>query len=214
MSFFGLKSTREWSNYWVNRQIDWNKSYLQTWNHPHRFLLSSILRTIPWMSLFEIGCGAGANLVNIIKSFPGKTIQLGGSDISPEAIKTAQNVLKGAILKVGSGDDVLMSDDSTDVVLTDRLLIYVGPRKINDYLKEIKRIARGYIVLCEFHSTSFYDRIKLRFSSGYYAYDYLKLLRKHGFYGIITYKIPPEAWPGDTYPSYVIVAKAPPRKSW
>ena len=214
MSFLGLRTTKEHSAYWRNRKIDWNKDYLQTWNHPHRFLISGILRTIPWISLFEIGCGAGANLVNIIKCFQGKTIQLGGSDINADAIEVAQQVLKGAVLKVGSGDDVIMSDDSTDIVLTDRMLIYVGPRKIDVYIREIKRIAREYAVLCEFHEKNLWKRLKLRFNTGYYSYDYIKLLRKHGFYDMITYRLPPEAWPGDTYPSYIIVAKVEPRKSW
>jgi len=209
-----IRTTENHKKYWQERKIDWNQSYLQTWNHPHRFLISAVLKEIGWMSLFEIGCGAGANLVNIIKSFPGKKIQLGGSDINPDAIKTAQEALKGAILKVGSGDDVIMSDDSTDIVLTDRMLIYVGPRQIDKYIKEIKRIARSYVVLCEFHSPSLYDRIKLRWTSGYNAYDYRKLLEKHGFYDIQLVKIPSEVWPGDTYPSFIIKAKVPVRKLW
>jgi len=209
-----IRTTENHKKYWQERKIDWNQSYLQTWSHPHRFLISAVLKEIGWMSLFEIGCGAGANLVNIIKSFPGKKIQLGGSDINLDAIKTAQEALKGAILKVGSGDDVIMSDDSTDIVLTDRMLIYVGPRQINKYIKEIKRIARSYVILCEFHSPSLYDRIKLRWTSGYNAYDYRKLLEKHGFYDIQLVKIPPEVWLGDTYPSFIIKAKVQPRKLW
>jgi len=207
-----FNTTDKWKNWWIKREIDWGKDYLQTWNHPHRYLISAILKELGWMSLFEIGCGAGANLVNIVKSFPEKTLQLGGSDINQDAIKVASEVLKGAVFKVGSGDDVFMSDDSVDVVLTDRMLIYVGPGKINAYLKEIRRLARNYIILCEFHSTSLYARMKLKMSSGYNAYNYKKLLDKHGFYDIMTYKVPLEAWPGDTYPSYIIVAKVPPRK--
>ena len=209
-----FQTTNKWKRYWQERKIDWNEAYVKTWSHPHRFLISAILKGLLWMSLFEIGCGAGANLINIVKSFPGKTLQLGGSDISPDAIKTAQDILKGAILKVGSGDDVIMSDDSTDVVLTDRMLIYIGPWDIHRYIREIKRIARTYVVFCEFHSESLYERIKLKMTSGYNTYNYRKLLEKHGFYDIRLFKLPPEAWPGDTYPSYIIVAKVPPRKLW
>ena len=164
------------------------------------------------MSLFEIGCGAGANLVNIVKSFPDRKIQLGGSDINPDAIKVATEMLKGAVLKVGSGDDIIMSDDSSDIILTDRMLIYVGPREINNYIREIRRIARRYIILCEFHSDSLFERLKLKLTAGYNVYNYVKLLEKHGFYGIIRYRIPQELWPGDMYPSYIIVANVPPRK--
>ena len=182
-----FNSTKKWKQWWETRKINWQESYLSTWNHPHRYLISGILKELGWMSLFEIGCGAGANLVNIVKSFPGKTLQLGGSDINPDAIQVATGILKGAVLKVGSGDDVILSDDSVDIVLTD-------------------------IILCEFHSPSLYDRIKIKISSGYNAYNYKTLLDKYGFYDIMAYKIPPEAWPGDTYPSYLIVAKVPKRK--
>ena len=209
-----FNSTKKWKSFWEERKIDWNKDYLQTWNHPHRHLISAILKRLSWMSLFEIGCGAGANLVNIVKSFPGKTLQLGGSDINEDAIKVAQEVLKGAVLKVGSGDDVIMSDDSVDIVLTDRMLIYVGPTKIKSYIREIRRLARNHVILCEFHSESFYDRIKLKLTSGYNAYNYKRLLEKFGFYNIMAYRLPKEAWPGDTYPSYIIVAKVPKRKLW
>ena len=207
-----LRSTAHHKKYWIHRQIDWQKDYSSTWNHPHRFLISGILKTFNWVSLFEIGCGSGANLINIVKSFQGKTIQLGGSDINPEAIRVAQETLKGAVLKVGSGDDVIMSDDSADVVLTDAFLIYVGPREIDNYIREIKRITRSYVVLCEFHSTSLYDRIKLKWKSGYNAYNYIKLLQKHGFYDIVLYPIPEKLWPGDTYPSFIVKARIPRRK--
>src|SRR3990167_10714890 len=111
-----LNSTNKWKRWWRERKIDWAKDYLSTWNHPHRYMISAILNTFPWISLIEIGCGAGANLVNIIKHFQGK--QLGGIDISEGAIDVAKKTLKGALLKVGSGEDVMLSDDSTDVILT------------------------------------------------------------------------------------------------
>lgn len=206
-----LKSTKKWSEYWKVRKIDWNQAYLQTWNHPHRFLISSLLKTFGWMSLFEIGCGAGANLVNIVKSFPGKTIQLGGCDINPDAIELARKTLQGAILRAGAGNDILLSDKSSDVVLTDRLLIYVSPRQIDDYIAEIKRIARKRVVLCEFYCPRWHGRIKLRLTSGYFAYDYRALLDRHGFNDIIIYEIPEAAWPGDTYPSFIIIATPPSR---
>lgn len=192
LKFF--RSTNYHRNYWKNRQIDWKQAYTSTWNHPHRYLISKVLTTFQWLSLIEIGCGSGANLINIVRAFPGR--QVGGVDINPDAIEEAGKSFGGGFFKVCSGDDVMMSDDSTDVVLSDMALIYVGPRKIKDYLKEMKRIGRHHIVLCEFHSSSWWQRMKLRFSSGYYAYDYNKLLRKLGFYDIIIYKLTEEDWPG------------------
>ena len=171
-----------------------------------------MLRNFSWLSLIEVGCGSGANLVNIVKHFPGR--QLGGVDVNPDAIQLAQDTLKNALLKVGSGDDIMLSDNSTDVVLSDMCLIYVGPRKIKKYLEEMKRIARNYIVLCEFHSTSWWNRLALKINLGYNAYNYDKLLEKLGFYDIQMYKLKEEDWP-DGNPqktfAYIIMARVPKR---
>ena len=205
-----LRTTRHWKSYWKNRKINWKTSYSDTWNHPHRYMICWVLKKFPWKSLIEIGCGSGANLIQIVLQF--KNIQIGGVDINEDAIDLAKETFKGGIFKVSSGEDMMFSDDMTDVVLTDRMLIYVDPLKINNYLQEIKRITRHYIVLCEFYEKSFWKRILLWQRTGYWAYDYIKLLHKHGFYEVILYKIPKELWPDDTYPSYIITAKVPNRK--
>lgn len=203
-----LKTTRQWMRYWQNRKIDWKVRYLDTWNHPHRDLISSVLNTFPWMSLLEIGCGPGANIINILTHFKGK--QIGGIDINADAIKLAGQSFNGAFLKVGSAEDIMMSDNSVDVVLSDMCLMYI--RNPDEALKEIKRVTRKYVVFCELHSESFYGRIKLLIKEGYYAHDYKKLLEKHGFYDIALLKIPLGAWPDgnpqNTY-GYIIRAKAP-----
>lgn len=191
LKFF--RSTNHHKKYWRERRIDWKQSYTSTWNHPHRALISAVLKTFNWLSLIEIGCGSGANLINIIKTFPGR--QVGGVDINPDAIEQATKTFNGGYFKVGSGDDIMMSDDSTDCVLSDMCLIYVGPKEIKKYLNEMKRIGRHHIVLCEFHSDSWWNRMALRFNSGYYAYNYDKLLKKLGYYDIIKLKLRPEDWP-------------------
>lgn len=208
-----FKTTKEHEKYWKERKIDWNKDYLKTWNHPHRYMISAILELFPWISLFEMGCGPGPNLLNILLSFKErKKIQIGGIDINPEAIELAKETFGGGVFKVGSAEDVMFSDDAADVILTDMLLIYVGWFKINKYLKEIKRLARNHIILCEFHHKSWWQRLKLKLTSGYNAYNYIKRLRKHGFYDIYMVKIPESAWPGGepqkTF-GYIIWAKVP-----
>ena len=202
-----FRTTKCHSTWWRNRKIDWKKSYLDTWNHPHRYMISQLLGKIPWISLLEVGCGPGPNLANIIINHKGK--QVGGIDLNEDAIKLAKETFKGAFLKVGSVEDIMMSDNSSDVILTDMTLIYVG--RINQAIKEIKRVARRYIILCELHSPSFYDRIKLKLESGYYAYDYKKLLTKYGFYDITLIKIPKEVWDSKHQISfgYIIMAKVP-----
>ena len=172
-----------------------------------------VLDQLYWKSLIEIGVGAGANLVNILKHLKDK--QVWGIDINPDAIETAKKAIPNAFLKVGRVEDIPMSDDASDVVLTDMTLIYQSPRKIVQALKEIRRIGRNYVVFCEFHHESWWQRFKLRWTKGYYAYDYKKLLTKADFYDIIIQRIPPQGWDGHepqkTFAT-IITAKVPKRK--
>lgn len=205
-------ATEKHKKYWQERKIDWKKSYLDTHNHPHRKMIVSALGQFNWTSLVEVGCGPGANLVNIIRHFPNK--QLGGIDINKEAIDLARKTLTGANLKVSSVEDIMMSDNATDVVLSDMCLIYIDPSNIDKVIKEIKRIVRSNIILCEFHHKNWFKRLVFRWKTGYNAYNYKQLLEKHGFYDIRMFKIPPKLWEGGepqkTF-GYLIIAKKPPR---
>lgn len=224
-----LKSTKKHSEYWKKRKINWREAYLSTWDHPHRGLIAWMLKSIPFYSLWEVGCGPGANLVKILKEFPGK--QLGGSDINEGAIQVARETFKGGLFHVESGDNLLMSDKSVDVILTDMCLIYVGidilfkewkkiwrfvkipifETSIQKYIREFKRVGRNYVVLVEFHSPSLWKRLKARLG-GYHVYDYRKLLEREGYYDIMVQQIPPEFWPGtdsNTEFRHIITAKIP-----
>lgn len=206
--------TSRQKKFWTERKIDWEKEYLSTWDHPHRALIISALKSIHWMSLWEVGCGAGANLVRIVKEFnpsPENPRQLGGSDVNKDAIAVAAKTLVGARLKVEGIEDILLSDGATDVVLSDAALIYIGPNKIKKALKEMIRVSRSYILLCEFHGTSLWKRWFLRFKTGYNAYDYEKLLEEQGCYDIQKIKMPRQLWDGFPWSvwGYVILAKVP-----
>lgn len=188
-----LKSTHKHTKYWAERKIDWREAYQSTWNHPHRSLLVWMIKTIPFISLWEVGCGGGANLIKFTKELPGK--QLGGSDVSEDAIQLCRETFKGGLFHVEAGNDMMMSDKSVDIVLSDMCLIYVDPTQITSYLKEFKRVGRNYVVLCEFHSTSWWKRLKARFG-GYHVYNYQKRLEALGFYDIQCQHIPEAYWPG------------------
>lgn len=205
-----FKSTEEHKKYWKDRKINWQTSYLDTWDHPHRKVLSYMLKRIPWFSLMEIGCGSGANLKQIVKTIPGK--QLGGIDINKDSVDLAKETFKGGVFFQCSADDIMMSDKSTDVLLSDMTLIYVDNWNIRRYLKEIKRVTRKYVVLCEFHHKSWFKRMHLKLTSGYNAYNWEKLLTSEDFYDIISYKLSEEEWPGGNPQKtfgQVLIAKVP-----
>lgn len=216
MHILGMKTTKEHKEYWKNRKINWNESYLSgidertgkpMWDHPHRSLIVYALKCFPWFSLWEVGCGGGANLVKIAREIPGR--QLGGCDINADAIKLCQAVLKDGRFHVESVDDMLLSNNSVDVILSDASLIYIGPEKIDKAIHEIVRSARNTIILCEFHSTNWLDRLIFRWKTGYNAYNYKQLLEKHGCYDVQTIKIPKSLWPGQPWEKwgYIITAK-------
>lgn len=207
-----FKTTEQNKRYWMDRKIDWKTAYQDTWDHPHRKVLAYMLARIPWVSLVEIGCGSGANLKQIVKSLPGK--QLGGIDINKDAIDLAKKTFGGGVFFTCSADDIMMSDKSSDIVLSDMTLIYVDSRNIKRYLKEIKRVARKYVVLCEFHHKSWIKRMWLKITSGYNAYNWEKLLKEQDFYDIISYKLSENDWPGGNPQKtfgWIFIAKAPKR---
>ena len=214
LPFIRRYSTKSHAAWWAARKLDWKTSYLDTWTHPHRKCITKILKIFQWRSLVEIGCGPGPNLIAIAKEFQSLGIQLGGIDVNPDAIELAKKAFTDGLFKVSPGDDVMLSDKSTDVSLTDMCLIYVGPFKIHKYLQELKRISRNHIVLCEFHSTNPFKSFWLKLFSGYHAHNYWKLLTKYGFYDILSYKLTNDDWPDGTHQKdfgYIFVARVPKR---
>jgi ubiquinone/menaquinone biosynthesis C-methylase UbiE len=129
------------------------------------------------------------------------------------AFKLGQETFKGGIFKVGTADDLMMSDKSLDVLLTDMTMIYVGPRQIGKHLKEYRRVARKEVVFCEFHERSWWKRIWLHYKTGYFFYNWADQLKKYGFYDITIMKLPGNAWPGGLQEKhcYLIKAKTPKR---
>lgn len=198
-------TTKQNTKYWQRRK-GW-KEYQDTANHPHRHFITHILKQLNWMSLMEIGCGSGPNLINIAQNIPNK--QLGGVDINAEAIALCNQTFKGGHFRVGNAEDMLMTDKSADIILSDMLLIYVGPRKINNYLKELRRITRNNVVLIEYHSKSWWKRLKLRLLSGRHSYNYKKRLEDLGFYDINLIPVPKFEEDNEQEFRYCIVARVP-----
>lgn len=196
---------KDYQKWWRDRKIDWKISYQDTFDHPHRTMISDILAKWKWFSLLEVGCGGGANLKHIVMRFPYK--QIGGIDINKDAIELCKQTFNGAFLRVGSIEDIPMSDKSTDITLSDMTLLYV--KDIHKAIEEIKRVTRHYVILCELHSFKKCGIIKLWLKSGYRAHNYKKLLEKHGFYDVEIVKIPKEVWDGKPQIEfgYIITAK-------
>ena len=210
-----MKTTRQHQKHWEERKIDWQQSYLDgidpvsaqpMWNHPHRNVIVGALSSFPWISLMEVGCGAGANLKKILHHFSNK--QLVGIDVNKDAIEVASKNFIGGIFKVGSVEEIPASDESVDVVLSDATLIYVGPGRIRKVMRELGRVTRRKLVLCELHEESMWKRWLYRFRTGYNVYNYKELLDELGAYDVQMVKIPKNVWPGDPWARFGYVIKA------
>ena len=185
--------------YWKERCINWETHYWSP-QHPHRDLIINALKGVRVKSVLEIGCGAGANLYRIKQAFP--DTEISGCDINEDAIKTAKEKLPGADLKVGSIYELPFNGEFYDLVLTDAMLIYVGPDKIKRALREIRRVGYDKMMFVEFHSNSLIKRLGLKLTSRYYTYDYEKLLIENYFKHITINKIPREIWKGEPWTTF------------
>ena len=141
---------------WGEGSGDWIKGYQGSQNHPHRpFLVKTISKYNP-SSILEIGCNCGPNLYLLAKKFPDAEII--GIDINPIAVQKgnewlAQEDISNVELLEGKADELKQfQDKSFDAVFTDAVLIYIGPDKIKDVMKEMIRIARKALILMEWHS--------------------------------------------------------------
>jgi len=160
---------------------DWSESYKSedSLNHPHRgWILGAISIFEPIGSIFEVGCGGGANLIRISEIYP--EVSLCGYDTSDAAMKTIQHV--GVLIQ--SFENIAMYP-KCGIVLTDATAIYVSGSNIKSFIEMLKHYANKAIVMCEWHSEE-----GPFIHEGHWVHNYKELLP-----GCKVEKIPPEAWP-------------------
>jgi ubiquinone/menaquinone biosynthesis C-methylase UbiE len=157
---------------------DWAKGHIETLNHPHRPLLAEkILSYAPLQSVLEIGCNAGPNLYLLAQKLP--QAELHGIDINPKAIEVGKAWLKQAgisnvRLSIARADRLeRFADKSVDLVFSDATLIYIGPDKICNVIKEMARIARKALIFNEWHQDNEKNGL---YYDGHWVYDYKTLI--------------------------------------
>jgi len=93
------------------------------------------------------------HLYVIAKKFP--EIKIYGVDISGKAIKTGNEFfrskgIKNVFLKQGNiGYLRKFEDKSIDMIFSDTAMIYFGPAEVCSALKEMARVGKKAIILCE-----------------------------------------------------------------
>jgi len=204
-----LRKGNDWDDAQHTGEDDeWIKGYWDSRNHRHRsFLLERIFRFSPISSILEIGCNCGPNLSLIAKKFPSTEVR--GIDVNPMAIQKgnellAQEGISNVKLSVGKASELAQfQDKSFDIVFTDAVLIYIGPDKIKEVVREMLRLTRRALILVERHC--FEPQNGNPNGLGVYRYgcwerDYLTLLKqfvpeKH----ISITKITEDLWPEERW---------------
>jgi len=177
----------------------WAEGYIESFSHAHRHLLVGKISTnAPFTDVLEIGCATGPNLYLLARRFP--DAHFVGIDINPEAIRQGnrffkQQDIRNVSLFVGKADKLeRFPDKSFDIVLTDAVLMYIGPDKIKKVVAEIQRITRKAIILVEHHSEQ--ESALGSCNERWWLRNYTKLFQPFS-HSINATKIPSEIWGGN-----------------
>jgi len=192
---------KEWS------EKDYDRFYWESVDHPHRDLLMTKISAYSPVSLLEIGCSSGPNLLRAARAFPTATLR--GIDINSKSIEIgrkmfAESGITNVELGVGKADDLTpIADKSFDIVLTDAVLIYIGKDKIDTVAREMLRIARKAIVMVEYYESGAGGGGSFIMKKGYWARDYSALFKPmKGVSDVVLTKITREIWDDDYWSTY------------
>lgn len=187
------------TNYWINRPMDsekdwiddeenWIESYVASVEHPHRQMIVNAVRELYPVSVLEVGCNVGSNLIRLREMFP--SINIAGIDVNEKCIKKAKEYLNRAILKIGNYLAIPFNDKSFDVVLADAVLMYANPKEMVVAMEELDRVARRGIIIVDRVNKS---RKGIR-NGHVWARNYPRILKDWGYEVEIT-KITEDLWP-------------------
>lgn len=200
-----VRGTKHYEKEWASKEYE--QSYWDSMNHPHRDLMLSVLSRYSPKSVLELGCYSGPNLCRIAKKYP--SAELRGIDINPNAVEAgnrmlAESSIGNVKLDVGKADDLrAFGDNSFDVVLTDAVLIYIGKERIVKMADEMLRIARKAVILVEWHDPESGPEGALVKKKGYWARDYVALFGSRAKVAEVRLtKISRETWDDEYWSRY------------
>ena len=101
-------------------------------------------------SALEVGCNRGHNLATLAETL-GKGSRIVGVEPNAHARSLAEAIAPGQVVE-GSADRLPFADASFDAVLTCGVLIHVPPEAYEQSLREIRRVARRYVLAAEYYA--------------------------------------------------------------
>ena len=174
-SFLGDKSD---NFYWKFYYYFKNGDLMAEKNQKRRnFLFQAISESFPFEAVLEIGSGYGHNLHLLAKELPEVTFY--GIDISGRAINKGKKLFEVAKIsnvyleKLDANKLQKYKDKSIDIIFTYATIMYIGFDKIDCLIKEILRITRKSIILCEQYTD------QEPFYNDNWVYNYKKLFNKY-----------------------------------
>ena len=185
-----------------------NDDLHRTLEHPHRnFLMQRIEKCAPFGSVLEIGCNSGPNLILIAKKFP--DVMCHGIDINTQSIESGKKWLiaeglSSVSLTVGRADKLdHFPDKNFDITFSDATLIYVGPDKIEQVLREMMRVTGKAVFLNEWNINNDAGTEESIWYDLHWVHDYRSLLKQFlPDVRICVTKIPKEIWGGSGWEEY------------
>jgi ubiquinone/menaquinone biosynthesis C-methylase UbiE len=128
------------------------------------------------MSLLEVGCADGINLVLAAERWPG--IGLSGVDVNPRSLAMAQQRLAamGAERRnfaVSGAERLAVPDRSVDVVVSDAVFMYLAPKAAERALAEMLRVARRGVAVHLFND----EQHAARLEGGNWVHRFSDLMR-------------------------------------
>lgn len=112
--------------------------------HNNNFFMYGYIAGLGISSVFEFGCNAGRHL-NYLHEICGMKVM--GVDVNPQAVKSGVQLFS---LPIEEGDEAKLAQiatDSFDCCLTNSVLNHI--KDIDDIVRQLNRIAKKYIVICE-----------------------------------------------------------------
>lgn len=151
--------------YWWARHLSGRAPKFDTMlRQPHRpVVCDAVMRNFP-ASVFDFGCGNGANLHLLLQRDP--ALSVAGIDPVAPAIWTAQCHVKGSF-QIGSDASLSSLRKRFDVALSDAVLFYLPPDRAKAAISNLLRIGRT-VVLSTWHGEPAQD-------AEAWIYDYAKL---------------------------------------
>ena len=175
-------------------------------------LIETIAACYPFTSLLEVGCGYGQNFHVLAKLFP--RARFVGVDIDANRVSSGQALLESrgcsnARLVEGCAWELTeFPDNSSDVVISCALLLFIDSSTLDQTLREMLRIARRKVILLEQHTPDLAEQQVARDTglADYWLRDYrAALARCVAAEAISVVEVPNPRWEVEQWKDYAAV---------